>query len=537
MRIVKFYLLTGLLVTSFVGLKAQFTEGNLVALRVGNINSVTGPVSLREFNTNGDSTFAVTIPSANTAAPNRMTISGTNAYEGQLTLSEDGRFLIFNGYNAPPFSGYGIYTTSSKVIGKVDYTGAVDLTNRIGADSAGLIVRSVVSRDGQSFWAASSNMGLRYLTVGDTIGTRINSGGYRSLNFYNAVLYASAAGIAKFAGVPTTFQGTTSTGTYNATYTANTQFVFVDADPNVGYNGSPYDVLYMGDGIGNNNNGEGFGINKYYVNAAGTAWVYAGIYDVSGAGLKFPALTAKVNALGQPVIYAIEGDTLNNSIISITDASGKANMSAATITVKTLASAGITGIFKGISFSPSKTALPLPLKFVSFTGSVVSGNALLNWVTTNETNVKSFSLEKSLDGVKFMAVGTVAAANNIAGDKYTYTDKLNEGKSNYYRLKVLDKNGGYSYSSVVVLKAGLDSKALGISPNPVIGNSITVKHPATTTTGDIILISTLDGKKIKEVVVAEGASQTSFDISSLHTGNYVLTFTDGKNRTSTEFVK
>jgi hypothetical protein len=64
-------------------------------------------------------------------------------------------------------------------------------------------------------------------------------------------------------------------------------------------------------------------------------------------------------------------------------------------------------------------------------------------------NTQSFVVERSTDGKNFTAVGTVAAAGNYAGAKsYTYTDANAQTGANYYRLKMIDIDGQFTYSPV-----------------------------------------------------------------------------------------
>lgn len=60
----------------------------------------------------------------------------------------------------------------------------------------------------------------------------------------------------------------------------------------------------------------------------------------------------------------------------------------------------------------------LPVTLISFTATKLSGDsegstALLNWQTSSETNSDHFDIERSLDGKKWMNIGSVTAS----GDK------------------------------------------------------------------------------------------------------------------------
>jgi hypothetical protein len=56
--------------------------------------------------------------------------------------------------------------------------------------------------------------------------------------------------------------------------------------------------------------------------------------------------------------------------------------------------------------------IPLPLHFLTFKGSLQNNAALLQWETANEVNTSHFVVERSIDGINFNPIGTVAAAGS-----------------------------------------------------------------------------------------------------------------------------
>src|SRR6202012_185509 len=78
----------------------------------------------------------------------------------------------------------------------------------------------------------------------------------------------------------------------------------------------------------------------------------------------------------------------------------------------------------------------VPVKLISFSAysQPNSSNALLNWSTTNEINIKSFVVEQSLDGVNFTDIGTVAAKDQYSNN-YSFNINANANVI-YYRLKI-----------------------------------------------------------------------------------------------------
>ena len=93
------------------------------------------------------------------------------------------------------------------------------------------------------------------------------------------------------------------------------------------------------------------------------------------------------------------------------------------------------------------TILPIILKY--FTAWKRPDANRLTWLTTTENNFSHFEIEKSIDGVNFVRITTIAGkGGNSKETAYTFDD--NEVKAvQYYRLKYVDANGQYTYSSIL----------------------------------------------------------------------------------------
>src|SRR6266487_1490332 len=89
----------------------------------------------------------------------------------------------------------------------------------------------------------------------------------------------------------------------------------------------------------------------------------------------------------------------------------------------------------------------------------VNNYITLKWETSTEENTDKFIIERSFNTVDFVKVGEVKAAGNSSNTiKYSWSEKppINDPFDSrcYYRLKILDKDGLYEYSFVIVIKSG-----------------------------------------------------------------------------------
>jgi hypothetical protein len=181
---------------------------------------------------------------------------------------------------------------------------------------------------------------------------------------------------------------------------------------------------------------------------------------------------------------------------------------------------------------PRNSSYVMPLNLLGFRGAVINGDANLVWNTANEVNVAGFIVEKSTNGSNFENVGFVAA-KNTASATYNFTTSLTAG-NNFYRLKMLDKDGTYSYSKVITLNNRTGLK-LELFPNPVV-NTLTLTHEKATETARV-KVTAIDGKILLTQVLQAGATQSTVDVSKLTKGTYVLVYdNDGKN-SAIVFVK
>ena len=185
----------------------------------------------------------------------------------------------------------------------------------------------------------------------------------------------------------------------------------------------------------------------------------------------------------------------------------------------TFAVTGFSGFFI------SSTATSLPLKLLSFAGTVQGNNALLKWSTTNEVNTSYFELQRSTDGSAFAPIAKInASGNNSNTLHYQYTDALGTDPVYYYRLKMVDIDGASSLSDIVKITIAGRRSPLGVYPNPA-RNYITVEHPSASDAQ--IQLADMSGKLLQQVKVTKNSLQSRLNIEGLAPGTYQIIWSDG----------
>lgn len=256
-------------------------------------------------------------------------------------------------------------------------------------------------------------------------------------------------------------------------------------------------------------------------------------------GFKAPyaQLVGSLTLDGKPLMYAVSGNgtASNNTLVAITDNGYISDaMDATNVTVDSITVAGINNGFRGVALSPQEFTLPINL--ASFTGSLINDKSNLKWITANEVNAKEFAIERSSDGANFLKIGVVSAKNRSYATSYIYEDASPTKGANYYRLKMIDNDGSFTYSNVVVISlTAFSTSTLQIFPNPVI-STITISHPKADI-GTVVKVLSIDGKMIMQYNIAKNVTQTSFDVSKLKAGQYIISYKNNDASISKTFVK
>ncbi|MCO6497972.1 MAG: T9SS type A sorting domain-containing protein [Chitinophagaceae bacterium] len=183
-----------------------------------------------------------------------------------------------------------------------------------------------------------------------------------------------------------------------------------------------------------------------------------------------------------------------------------------------------TAPFTGFSkFFLVEKGITIPVKLMSFSGVVQDDKGILNWKTATEQNSSYFEVQKSKDGTNnFVSIGRVNASGNSNSVKeYTLTDN-SLSELNYYRLKMVDRDGKYDYSNTLLLRYSGPQK-LTVVGNPF-RNEIKLhftKSPSGVVKAELFNMS---GAKVysNEYPASDVISVMPDDKNQLSVGTYIL---------------
>jgi len=159
----------------------------------------------------------------------------------------------------------------------------------------------------------------------------------------------------------------------------------------------------------------------------------------------------------------------------------------------------------------------LALSWLNVHATRLTGGVKLSWTTTNESNVKSFSIERSENAIDWQVVSSNIAANNsVSTNFYSETDITAITKKLYYRIRQLDFDGHYTYSGVQIVAGTADANGIVVYPVPAV-NSFQLNNTGTGKIQEIKLINT-NGAPVKSWKTV----QNSYEIKDIPAGIYLL---------------
>lgn len=352
---------------------APITPGNLVIYRVGagtNPLANTGNnVFLDEYTTAGSLVQSIAMPATGTGT--KLISAGNSTAEGALSISPDGTWIGFSGYNSTIPAGTSISAATSTAVPRVaglfnTTTGSYSLTV-MGTWFSATSPRAAASTDGNKIWAVGGNSGVVFGTVDGSspfvaTGTTANSASIgtniRVLGIYGNELYQSAA-----AGTLPTVGLLAGSPLVNGLPTANTLlpnipsqsvtpvksrygFTFLDTNPAV----PGIDTMYTVDDSATSG-----GLWKYTLDLSGT-WNAAGTVQAFTGALR--GLTGGVDGSNVQLYMTGSGNTLWKYI----DTAAATSVLSGTLTAFTpIATASGTTVFRGVVLVPM--AVPEPTSY------------------------------------------------------------------------------------------------------------------------------------------------------------------------------
>lgn len=183
----------------------------------------------------------------------------------------------------------------------------------------------------------------------------------------------------------------------------------------------------------------------------------------------------------------------------------------------------------------------LPVSMKPLQASYNDGVSNISWVTESEINSNYFEVEKSSNAVDFTTIGKVYA-NGYSSRTLTY--QFNDVKAaagiNYYRLRIVDKDGSFTYSNIVAVNVTVKGFFVtGVYPSPFT-DKVNVSIASESAGKAYIRLSDVTGRQIavQTAVIAKGVTNITLNnLGSLNTGMYLVEVNFNGNRYTQKITK
>lgn len=191
----------------------------------------------------------------------------------------------------------------------------------------------------------------------------------------------------------------------------------------------------------------------------------------------------------------------------------------------------------------------LPVELVSFRANVINDKkVLLEWSTATETNNYGFEVQRKIlsrqsavSDNEFEKIGFVEGSRNSSSTKhYSFVDnQLNGGNKFAYRLKQIDHDGTFSYSSIQEVELTLSKYELTQNyPNPF-NPATTIEYSLPQASDVSLTLYNLLGEKVKDIVdeyKESGIYKVDFDASNIASGSYIYILRANGNTISKKMI-
>lgn len=238
------------------------------------------------------------------------------------------------------------------------------------------------------------------------------------------------------------------------------------------------------------------------------------------------------NTPGANYFYTNPSSTVGQ--YGIVDVADNGTQLSITFTGYRVTNAGVETQLSTFNFSRAAgTALPIKLK--SFTAKAIKESVQLNWEVSEQTNCEKYIVERSADGINFIKY---AELNCKPSNKYDLIDDNTVIGVNYYRIKMVETNGKYTFSDI--RKVRIDKKSIGFSilSNPV-KKDLKFRITNLTSSGKAIYqIYDITGKKRAEgeLKLSTGSNERSIVLPNTETGSYLLKIYFGQKSLMQKFT-
>jgi predicted esterase len=182
----------------------------------------------------------------------------------------------------------------------------------------------------------------------------------------------------------------------------------------------------------------------------------------------------------------------------------------------------------------------LPVTLKEFTARLSNNKVELRWITTDEKDNLSFTIERAAGDQKFVSIGSLAGAGDNVGEKvYTFTDVSPLSDLSFYRLVQTDIDGKKTYFEIrkILNQTGKMSSVL-VSPNPF-SSDLSAFISVDKSQKVLVTLTDMNGRILKSTsaIYSPGSTEIRLKSVDLAKGVYLLKISGENFSASKKVIK
>jgi hypothetical protein len=168
----------------------------------------------------------------------------------------------------------------------------------------------------------------------------------------------------------------------------------------------------------------------------------------------------------------------------------------------------------------------LPVVFNGFFVTRNNNNIVLTWSTAQESNNSNYEVQRSFDGTNWSTIAIMmGAGNSTTVQQYNFTDKNMTAAVAYYRIKQVDIDGRYEYSTVKSIRA---SEAAASTRIYAAGNTVNIEFNKEVKNPITVRIVNMNGQVVGQRTYQQAAYRITMNMNNPVSGAYIVQLNDNE---------
>jgi hypothetical protein len=184
---------------------------------------------------------------------------------------------------------------------------------------------------------------------------------------------------------------------------------------------------------------------------------------------------------------------------------------------------GNNGLGKAYGFD-APVCQVLPVTIIQFKAEKSNNKVGLTWTTADESEISHYEVLHSIDGINYKSIGIVFSASEQLTNRYAFSHESPSTGTNYYKLKIIENDRSFNYSSIATVRFNEGLLNMVIAPNPVLD---IIKVQLTGLTSDIYVFELVNAngqvQLRKNVTIARSSHTEVMPVDGIAAGVYTLT--------------